>query len=752
MAEAGTAGRSGKKKSKKPKSRARRIWGRIGLTFLVAFIVLGLTGAGTVAYLYQTTKLPDAHSDFTTNTTFIYYGDGTTQLGSLAVQNRVSLSYDEMPQLMKDAVVAAENRSFWQDPGFSVSGIARSAWSIATGGEVQGGSTITQQYIKILYLDSEQTMKRKIKELFLAVKMGREMPKKEILEGYLNTIYFGRGAYGIQAAAKSYFLKSAKDLTVEEAAALAAILNNPAGFNPSGGDAKRAKLLGRYQYVLDGMLDMGAITKAQHDAAFPKLPTFPEVPVSNRYGGTKGYLITQVEQELAAKGFSEAQIQGGGLQVVTTLNKTMQDAAVKTAQEYTATAVKKARGNPDPADLHVAISSVDTATGGVLAMYGGPDYVSSPRNWAMTPRPAASTFKTFATIAGLRNGFSLKSRFNGDTFTPKGDSKPIRNEFNHQYGPVTLRKATADSINTAFVDMTTQIDDGPQQVIKAANDAGAPSGDAWDPINRIAIGFAEVSPTNMANAYATLANSGKRNDVHLVAKVMDRDGKVVYEAPHPDEQTIDQNVAANVTDSLTSVVEEGTGRRASELDRPVAGKTGTNDFDGKITSAWFVGYTKQISTAVMYVSGDGNQNLEAYKRPQDSTFFGSSYPLMTWVDYMAVASKGMPAEDFDVAKPIKAGRDDDEGSDSPGSSQSSRPDSSATAAPSTRPDLSSEPTKGPDPAPTREPTREPSAEPTVEPEPTQEPTREPTKRPTKEPTKEPTKHPSKEPTKEPSGA
>ncbi|NHB84836.1 transglycosylase domain-containing protein [Tessaracoccus sp. HDW20] len=274
MAEA-KAKRGGKKQ---PRSRARRIWGRIGVTFLVLFIVFGITGLGGVAYLYSSAELPDANAEFTTNTTFIYYQDGNNQLGSLAVQNRVSLDYADMPQLMKDAVVAAENRSFWEDPGFSATGIARSVWSIATGGEVQGGSTITQQYIKILYLTSEQTVSRKVKELFLAVKMGREMSKEQILEGYLNTIYFGRGAYGIQAAAKSYFLKPAAELTLEETAALAAILNNPAGFNPSGGEEKLQRLLGRYRYVLDGMLTMGAITPQEHDAAYAQLPTFPRCP------------------------------------------------------------------------------------------------------------------------------------------------------------------------------------------------------------------------------------------------------------------------------------------------------------------------------------------------------------------------------------------------------------------------------------------------------------------------------------------
>ena len=176
---------------------------------LVLFLVVSLVGVGTFLYLYATTKLPDPNSDFTTNTTFIYYNDGQEQLGSLAVQNRITLEYDKMPQVMKDAVVAAENSTFFTDPGFSLPGMFRGLWTIARGGDVQGGSTITQQYIKILYLSSERTAGRKIRELILAMKMGREVPKEKILEGYLNTIYFGRGAYGIEAAAKSYFLKSA---------------------------------------------------------------------------------------------------------------------------------------------------------------------------------------------------------------------------------------------------------------------------------------------------------------------------------------------------------------------------------------------------------------------------------------------------------------------------------------------------------------------------------------------------------------
>ena len=758
------------KRKRSEKSTARKIFGRLGIGALVLFLVTALAGLGTFFYLYSTTDLPDPNSDFTTNTTFLYYEDGRNQLGSLAVQNRVTIPYAEMPQIMKDAVIAAENRTFWEDPGFSATGILRSVWSIATGGEVQGGSTITQQYIKILYLDSGQRLSRKVNELILATKMGRELPKEEILEGYLNTIYFGRGAYGIQAAAKSYFLKEAKDLTVEEAAALAAILNNPAGFNPSGGQEKLDRLLGRYQYVLTGMLDMGAITQAEFDRAHPALPTFPEVPVNDRYGGPKGFLISMVEDELAAKaGLSDAEIQGGGLKVITTLNKNMQSAAITTAQKYTAQAAADAEGQPDPADLHVAISSIDTGTGGLLALYGGRDYVENSRNWATTRRPAASTFKTFATIAGLRNGFSLDSVFNGDTFTPRGDTSTIRNEFSHQYGPVTLRRATADSINTAFVDMTEQIDGGVDEVIKAADDAGAPPQDGWaEAGNRIALGFAEVTPVNMARSYATLANGGQRNDAHIVKQVIDRNGVVIYEAEPANEQTIDQNVAANVTDSLTSVVSEGTGRRAGELGRPVAGKTGTNGVEDAITSAWFVGYTKQISTAVMYVAGDsGNEDLEAYKRPQDPTFFGSSYPLMTWVEYMGLASEGMPVEEFDEPREIEP---EEEPSQSPDPSvppsTEDAPSEEPTPTPSPTPPEGPAPTPTPRQTPTREPpppTRPPTTEapvptptPTAAPEPTAtrttaapEPTAEPTEAPTPTPPAETPEPPAEERTAAP---
>ena len=630
------------KKSKR--SVKRRIlgvlkWATIGLLSLV---LIGVAGFGI---LYFTTDIPDPNADFATNNTTLYYNDGKTELGTLSVQNRESIPYDEMPQSIKDAVVSAENRTFWTDPGISVSGIMRAAWGLVTNQEISGGgSTITQQYIKILYLTSDQTFTRKAKEIVLAIKLNNEQSKEQILAGYLNTVYFGRSAYGIEAAARAYFNVPASQLTVQQSAVLASVLNAPAYFDPDGGAANVERLTERYHYVLDGMVEMDSITAEQRQE-YDALPTFPQIPASSTYGGTKGYLIKMVEAELSAAGLSDAEVQGGGLKIVTTFDKNAQAAAVKTAQatrkEAAAAVGKSASG------LHPAIASVNTANGEVIALYGGADYVQNSRNWATTARPTASTFKAFATVAGLRGGFSLNSLFRGSKFTPNGDSVPVQNASNTNYGTVTLRQAVTDSINTAFVDMTQQLDNGPAEVIKAANDAGVPTGEGWDENNRIALGTAEATPLAMANGFATFANDGKYNSSHVVRKVMDATGKVVYEPDVKTSNNISVNDARTVTQAMEDVVEEGSGATVNTHGHTAAGKTGTGAVSGKTVSSWLVAYTKQISTAVMFVAGDdGNGDLDSYAAPGDSWFYSSGYPADAWSDYMAVAMKGLPDKDF----------------------------------------------------------------------------------------------------------
>ena len=616
------------------------LWGmRVTILSLAIIAVIGVFVA------YERTELPDPNHDFQTNTSFIYYRDGS-RLGSFSVQNRQSIPYESMPKDLRNAVVSAENRTFWTDPGISVKGMVRAAWAIARGGEMQGGSTITQQYIKVLYLSQERTMSRKFKELLLAVKMGKEVSKQDILAGYLNTIYFGRGAYGAQAAAKAFFYTDASKLTLSQSAVLAAVLNSPANFDPNGGVAARERLLQRYRYVLDGMLEAGNITRAQHDEAYRQLPKFPKVPDYNRWAGTDGYLMKMVHDELIARGFSDQQIKGGGLKVTTTLDRNDQKAAVAAGQKYKRIAGRNA-GSKGAENLHPALASVDVKTGGVLAIYGGDDYISNTRNWARTPRPSASTFKTYAAVAGMRHGFSLRSRLEGDAFTPDGDTTEVRNENNRNYGTVSMRRAIAKSINTAFVDMVSRMKDGPKDVVQAANAAGVPKGTGWDLNNRIALGTAEVSPLAQAGGYATIANDGKKATPHVVGKVVDQSGKVVYQAPKPSKQTIEADISHDLSYALQSVVEEGTGRIVADFDHHVAGKTGTSGVGDGVTAAWFVAYTKQISTAVMFVAGDsGNENLDPYAREGATGFHGGDYPARTWRDYMETAMKGTPDESF----------------------------------------------------------------------------------------------------------
>ena len=616
------------------------LWG-----MLVTILSLAIIAVIGVFVAYERTELPDPNHDFQTNTSFIYYRDGS-RLGSFSVQNRQSIPYESMPKDLRNAVVSAENRTFWTDPGISVKGMVRAAWAIARGGEMQGGSTITQQYIKVLYLSQERTMSRKFKELLLAVKMGKEVSKQDILAGYLNTIYFGRGAYGAQAAAKAFFYTDASKLTLSQSAVLAAVLNSPANFDPNGGVAARERLLQRYRYVLDGMLEAGNITRAQHDEAYRQLAKFPKVPDYNRWAGTDGYLMKMVHDELIARGFSDQQIKGGGLKVTTTLDRNDQKAAVAAGQKYKRIAGRNA-GSKGAENLHPALASVDVKTGGVLAIYGGDDYISNTRNWARTPRPSASTFKTYAAVAGMRHGFSLRSRLEGDAFTPDGDTTEVRNENNRNYGTVSMRRAIAKSINTAFVDMVSRMKDGPKDVVQAANAAGVPKGTGWDLNNRIALGTAEVSPLAQAGGYATIANDGKKATPHVVGKVVDQSGKVVYQAPKPSKQTIEADISHDLSYALQSVVEEGTGRIVADFDHHVAGKTGTSGVGDGVTAAWFVAYTKQISTAVMFVAGDsGNENLDPYAREGATGFHGGDYPARTWRDYMETAMKGTPDESF----------------------------------------------------------------------------------------------------------
>ena len=627
--------------------RKRNPWLRALLWTLVGLLGIGLIGVGGIAYVYATIQVPDENAEFLTNTTSIYYADGKQKIGSFQVQNRQSIPYEQMPQYVKDAIVAGENRSFWTDPGISPTGLLRAGLGLigiapADATATGGGSTITQQYIKLMYLTQEKTFTRKAKEILLAAKIGNELSKEEILGRYLNTVYFGRGAYGIQAASQAYFKKNASKLSLAESVALAAIVNLPGRLDPAAGDNAAADLLERYQYILKGMVEMGTITDSQRLDVYYTLPKFPEIQANSQLGGSKGFLLKMVQKEMLAKGFTDDQIDGGGLKIVTTFDAKAQ-AAMTASVEKGIKWVADGTG-VKASSLHPGMASIDNATGGVLAIYGGSDYVKNNRNWATTTTRTGSTFKPYTLVAALRDGWTLSDTVNGNTLKLPGATKPITNAGGGNYGRVNLLTATTKSINTAFVDLATQLTGGYESVLQAANDAGVPTAEGWDAVPTATLGVPEVSPLNQAAGYSTFANEGVRRAPHVVAKVIDLQGRTLYEADTAGTQAIEPDIARDVTYALEHVAQDGTGSRAAALGYPVGGKTGTVYYtvNGKpITPAiWFVGFTKQVTTAVNFVRGDsGTESLGA-------RIYGSRWPAMIWLDYMQKVMDGKPKLDF----------------------------------------------------------------------------------------------------------
>ena len=487
-------------------------------------------------------------------------------------------------------MVAAENRDFWTDQGISIRGMFRAAWVIVRGGDLQGGSTITQQYIKIMYLNSEQTVTRKFRELFLAYKINKEMSKEEILTDYLNTIYFGRGAYGIQAASKAYFDVDAEDLTTQQAAVLISVINNPSLFDPGVDEANIPRLQERYtlRAQLDGR-DRGDHPGGGGGVRRRPCPSSPRSRSTSATAGPRASCSRWSSRSWSPPASSPARSAAADSRSPPPSTRRPRTRRSRPAQKYTKQAADAS--DQKASQLHAAVASVEVGTGEVLALYGGPDYVKNSRNWATTARPTASTFKTYALAAGLKDGFSLDSRFNGNTFTPEGDSTTVRNEFNYQYGPaVTLLKAATDSINTAFVDLTTQMDDGPQQVIGHGRGGRRAQGRRLGPQLPDRAGHRRGQPAEPGERVRDLR---QRRHLRRAARGQggqgrQRQGGLQGRTRRRSERS-SKDISRDVTYALSNVVEQGTGSTVRTLDRPVAGKTGTKDVEDDITAAWFVG-------------------------------------------------------------------------------------------------------------------------------------------------------------------
>lgn len=628
-----------------PKGTGKKAPAKRGVlrTLVKYALIMGIVGSlmlMTIFFIaYKKTTIPDPNAAFQSQASYVYYSGGKSKIGQFAQQNRESVNLNQISLAMRDAAVAAEDRTFWTNKGIDPKGILRAAFSNAQGNATQGASTITQQYVKLLYLTQQRTLSRKAKEAFLSLKVQQQKSKEEILEGYLNTIYFGRGSYGVEAAAEAFFGVNAKQLNVPQSAMLAAVLNSPNYLSPDRSPEARAALQRRYAYVLDGMVTMGTLDAAEAEKYRDNLPATVKQKTSNSYGGQKGFMLTMVKKELAKLGFDENEVDSGGLRVETTFTRK----AMRASQEAVAAEAPKGLKG-----LHAATASVDVKTGAVLGFYAGQNYLDSQLNWAVLGGMPGSTFKPFAVAAGIDAGFSLKDTFDGNSPYVLKNGDKVRNSGEnggHRYGTISLLKATEDSVNTAFMDLTESIPDGPQKIVDMAVKMGIPrSTPNLKPFPGVSLGSVISSPIAMANAYATIANGGLQHDAFTVRKVTRAsDGEVLYRVPRKQTRAISEDLAADTSYSLQQVVKVGTGRNAQALGRPAAGKTGTaTNAKDQVASSWFVGYTPQVSTAVMYVRGTGNENLEGFM----PSYFGANYPTYTWRAVMRGILEGEPTESF----------------------------------------------------------------------------------------------------------
>ena len=612
--------------------------------------MLLVTGA---AWLFTQVPLPDRDPPLL-QTTFVCASDvrsGCTADNSIAQLsggvNRISVETDRIPQVLVDAVLAAEDRTFFEHGGVDPAGILRAlVTNLQQGGVSQGGSTITQQYVKNVYLTQERTITRKIKEAALAVRVEREIPKQEILTRYLNTIYLGRGAYGVEAASRAYFGKNVDELTLPEAAYLAGLIRSPetADANLPANDPKkdtqRQTAITRRRSVLDAMVATGAITEEQASAA--AADDWSDVLVRStrhNYGdvahpewGTE-YFVDYVKHWLVTDGgFTDAQVYGGGLRVYTTLDMGDQQAA---AEAVTSTLDRAG----DPA---AALVSIDDA-GAVRAMLGGLDFdgtgpyskvdLAVGADGGGAGRQAGSSFKAFTLATAMDQGVPLSKVYDAPArlVIPKvdgGKDWSVGNYADAGLGQLDVVSATARSSNTAYAQMIMEV--GPQNVATMARQMGITS--SLSAVPALTLGTSEVSVFDMASAYSTLADGGEHITPTVVMKVTDAKGNVLYENRTVRKRVLSSSTTAKVNYALNQVVENGTGTGA-RISQPAAGKTGTTE---NYRDAWFVGFTCKLTTAVWVGYPDGT----FMKNVHGMSVTGGSFPATIWRKYMTVATRG----------------------------------------------------------------------------------------------------------------
>ncbi|CAB4824114.1 MAG: penicillin-binding protein [Actinobacteria bacterium] len=597
-----------------------------------------IAGAVLFALAYFTVDIPDANAYVNSQSTIIQYSNGE-EIGRVGTQNRQIIPLAKIPLNIRYAVLAAEDRGFYSNRAFSVTGIARAIFNNLKGGSLQGGSTITQQYAKTAFLTPSRTIQRKIKELVISIKLENQLSKDQIFESYLNTIYFGRGSYGVMTASQQYFNRNVDQLTNAQAAVIASILRSPGLYDPAFKKGNEARLIARFEYVKEGMIEAGWIDKK--DAAKMKFPTVAPRSTSGQLSGPKGHIIEAVQKELAKLGFSQEQLLVGGLVIKTTLDQKAQQSAVD--------AVNKFYPTKAPDNLHIGLVAIRPGTGEIVALYGGRDYlVRQLSDATQSIALAGSTFKPFAIIAALEQGIPLTSMWNGDSpqvFDDAGKPYEVSNYGDEGWGQVDLMYATKHSINTVFVPLGIKV--GPTAVVDVARRAGIPESIAMMPTPSVVLGVASPHVIDVANAYATFAAQGIKSKPYLVAQVIGPNKGILYQGKSESQEVFSKEVMADLTYALKGTITGGTGAAALALGRPAAGKTGTSQSNA---SAWFSAYTPQLAASVALFRDSASESLNGIGGLTSVT--GGTFPARIWTAFMKGALKGQEVMDFPAPSSI----------------------------------------------------------------------------------------------------
>jgi penicillin-binding protein 1A len=625
-----------RRRSRAPKRRRIRKLRTLALVSVLGFVALVSFAYGLVsAIASDVAALEPSTSKRPQQLGYIYASDGKTVLATLrGDESRIVVASEDISPIMKQAIVAVEDRRFWEHQGVDYRGILRAVWAdIQHKAVVEGGSTITQQFVKNAYTHQERTISRKLKEAALAWQLERKWSKDRILTAYLNTIYFGNGAYGIEMAARVYFHDHASDLTLAQSALLAGLPASPGAYDPAANPSAAEQ---RRRTVLQMMHDEGLITlKEQLTADSQPLPKPKNIHLPPT-AGRQGYFAEYVKQQLVPY-YGSGKVFGGGLKVYTTIDLNLQRLAAEAIDDWL----------PNKDDPAAALVAIDPRDGRVLAMVGGRNYKKSQFNLAVQgDRQPGSSFKPFVLATALSEGISPQTQFTSQpTVINLGDKLwSVHNYENSYLGTIDIVDATTYSDNSVYAQLTAQV--GPSRIASMASRLGIQS-----PLNdyfAIGLGAEAVNPLEMARAFSTFADNGVRvdgsilgNTPRAVTKVVD--GNHVYKNEPVDKQVLDPNDAAMLNSILQNVVSQGTGVRAALSDRTAAGKTGTTENYG---DAWFVGYTPQLAVAVWV--GYPNKLIPMLTQFEGGPVAGGTYPALIWKSFVEKALKyeNEPPESF----------------------------------------------------------------------------------------------------------